>query len=81
MSTRETYLAQVADLIRDLFDEYTGPITDETTARDVPQWDSLSNVKLMVLIEQEFNIRFSTAEVQGFKNLGGLIDALVKRKG
>ncbi|RVQ63631.1 acyl carrier protein, partial [Sinorhizobium meliloti] len=48
--------------------------------RDVPQWDSLSNVRLMVLIEQELAVRFSTAEVQGFKNLGSLIDAVVKRK-
>jgi acyl carrier protein len=79
MSDQEIYLAKVADIIRDLFDEYDGPITRETVAADVPQWDSLSNVRLMVFIEQEFNVRFSTAEIQGFKNLGSLIDALVKR--
>ena len=81
MSIREVYLAQVADVIRDLFDEYDGPSTAETTARDVAQWDSLSHVRLMVLIEQEFSVRFSTAEVQAFTNLGSLIDALVKHKG
>lgn len=80
MSDHQLYLSQVADVIRELFDEYDGPITLETTARDVPQWDSLSNVRLMVLIEQELAVRFSTAEVQGFKNLGSLIDAVVKRK-
>jgi acyl carrier protein len=81
MPTREAYLTQLAELILSLFDEFEGRITEETTARDVPQWDSLSHVKLMVLVEQEFNVRFSTAEVQGFKNLGSLIDALVTRKG
>jgi acyl carrier protein len=80
MSDHQLYLSQVAEVIRELFDEYDGPITLETTARDVPQWDSLSNVRLMVLIEQELAVRFSTAEVQGFKNLGSLIDAVVKRK-
>ncbi len=80
MSDREFYLSQVADVIRGLFDEYDGPITMETTARDVPQWDSLSHVRLMVLIEQELGVRFSTTEVQGFKNLGSLIDAVVKHK-
>ncbi|OAP38621.1 acyl carrier protein [Sinorhizobium glycinis] len=80
MSDHESYLSQVADVIRGLFDEYDGPITMETTARDVPQWDSLSHVRLMVLIEQELGVRFSTTEVQGFQNLGSLIDAVVKHK-
>jgi acyl carrier protein len=81
MSNHEAYLAQVADVIRDLFDEYDGPISAETTAGNIPQWDSLSHVKLMMLIEQEFDVRFSTAEVQGFKNLGSLVEAVAKRKG
>lgn len=80
MSVHDAYLTQVADIMRDLFDEYTGPITEKTTARDIGQWDSLSHVRFMALVEQEFGIRFSTAEMQAFTNLGSLIDALVKRK-
>ena len=81
MSNHENYLMQVAEVIRELFYEYDGPITMETTARDVPQWDSLSHVRLIVLIEQELGVRFSTTEMEGFKNLGSLIDAAVRQKG
>lgn len=81
MSNHEIYLAKVADVMRELFDEYDGPITMATTARDIPQWDSLSHVRLIVFLEEELGVRFSTAEIQEFKNLGNLVDAVVKRKG
>ena len=50
--------AKVEELIRDLFDEYDGPVTRDLTAKAVPQWDSLGHVQLMVLIEQTYGIRF-----------------------
>jgi acyl carrier protein len=79
MSTHESYFARIVEVMRDLFDEYEGPITLETTAQDVPQWDSLSHVKLMILIEQELGVRFGTGEIQGFRNIGSLVDAVATR--
>jgi acyl carrier protein len=72
-------LEKMTEIVRDLFDEYDGPVSRELCARDVEQWDSLMNVQLIVLIEQAFAIRFTTREVGEFKNLGELLDA-VKRK-
>lgn len=73
-------LDQIAAVMRDLFDEYDGPINRTTTARDIPQWDSLANVQLMVLIEQAAGVRFTTAEVQGLASLGDLIDLIERKK-
>ena len=81
MSNQEEILAKVTEVIRDLFDEYEGPVTMETTANDVPQWDSLSHVRLMVMIEMELGVHFSTSEMQSFKNLGDLVNAAAKHKG
>jgi len=72
-------LEEIIPLMHDLFDEYDGPITRETTARDIPQWDSLAHVQLIVMIEQELGVRFTTTEIQGFTSLGDVID-LVSRK-
>ena len=72
-------LDRVAELIRDLFDEYDGPIAPELTAAEVPQWDSLGHVQLMVLIEQTFGIRFSAGEVGKFRNLAELLDAIEQK--
>ena len=32
-------------------------------ANDVPAWDSLSNIRLVVAVEEEFGIQFSTGKV------------------
>lgn len=81
MSEEQAILDKVTEIIRDLFDEYDGPVTMETTANDVPQWDSLSHVRLMVMIEMELGVHFGTSEMQSFKNLGDLVRAAAKQKG
>ena len=73
-------LEKVTEIVRDLFDEYDGPVTRELSARDVGQWDSLMNVHLIVLVEQAFGIRFSTREVRQFKHLGELLDAVKTKR-
>lgn len=75
----EDDLEKMTEIIRDLFDEYAGPVTCALSAGDVEQWDSLANVQLVVLMEQSFGIRFSTNEVGEFKTLGELLD-IVKAK-
>lgn len=79
MSDQQALLDQVTAIISDLFDEYEGPVTMETTANDVAQWDSLSHVRLMVMIEMELGVHFSTSEMQSFKNLGDLVRAAEKQ--
>ena len=79
MSDQQAIFDQVTAIIRDLFDEYEGPVTMDTTANDVAQWDSLSHVRLMVMVEMELGIHFSTSEMQSFKNLGDLVRAAEKQ--
>jgi len=49
------------------------------TANDVENWDSLTHIDLIVAIEKEFRVRFTTAEVSGLKNVGEL-ESLVEKK-
>ena len=52
-----------------------------TTAVDVPGWDSLANVELMVEIEDAFRIRFRTGEVAALENVGQLVTVIARRLG
>lgn len=65
--------------MRSFFDEYQGPITPDTTAEDVPQWDSLAHVQLLVMIEQSLGVRFTTSEISQLQKFGDLV-ALVEQK-
>ena len=54
-------------------------LRDETTADQVPGWDSLSHVQILTAVEAEFGIRFRGLEVVRLRNIGEL-QALVDKK-
>ena len=59
-------------LFRDVFGDDRIELTEETTARDIPQWDSLGHVNLMFAIEERFGVRFRGNELAEFANVGEL---------
>ena len=63
---------ELEQLFRDVFGDDTIELTEETTARDIPQWDSLGHVNLMFAIEERFGVRFRGNELAEFANVGEL---------
>ncbi len=76
--SREEVLEKVTGIIREVFEKDSIVVSETTTAADVEGWDSLTHLNLVNEIEMEFDIRFMLAEVQGSKNVGELITALMK---
>jgi acyl carrier protein len=70
MSPRDE--GRLAGIFRTLFNDPSLALRDDLTARDVDGWDSLNHVNLMILIEEEFGVRFTTAEVSGLQDVGEL---------
>jgi len=77
MDRREVF-EKMTDICRDVFDESDLVITDESTAADVLGWDSLTHLSLINELEQEYGIAFTLDEVTGSKNIGDLLDAIMK---
>lgn len=77
----QTTLDTITEQIRDLFDEYEGPVTRATSAAEIPQWDSLAHVQLIVMVEQATGVRFTTTEIQDFLNIGDMVDAVERKRG
>ena len=47
-------------------------IQDETIATQVPGWDSLNHVNVILAVENHFRVRFKPIEVLKLKNIGDL---------
>lgn len=73
-------LTKIADVIADLFDDHADTVTRETSAADIEDWDSLANIQLVVMVERQFGIQFATSEIQGFRNVGDLVDAVDRKR-
>ncbi|HEY1928462.1 MAG TPA: acyl carrier protein [Caulobacteraceae bacterium] len=69
-------LPQIRAIMEDVFDLDDLSVTSATTAEDIEEWDSLSHIRLVVAIERKFKIKFKTAEIEGLKNVGDLVDLI-----
>lgn len=70
---------RLTEIFHTIFEDDSIVLRHDMTADDVENWDSLSHINLIVAIEKEFRIRFTTAEVAALKNVGEL-EALVEAK-
>ena len=73
---RNDILSKVEGIFREELEVDDLQLTDETTADDVGEWDSLSHVQLVVALEKAFGIKFSSREILSWDNVGDLIDCI-----
>ena len=77
--SRTEIMERVTEIFREVFDDETLIITDETNSDDIEDWDSLEHIALIVSMEKEFQMKFDIKEVNKLENVGEMID-LIKRK-
>lgn len=70
---------RLEQVFQTVFEDDEIEISNETTADDIDAWDSLTHVQLIVAVEKEFGLKFSTVEVMKLKNVGDFI-ALIEKK-
>ena len=76
---REVGEARLIAIMRDIFDDDELVYRNDLTADDVIGWDSLSHVPFMAAVEKSFGFRFTSAEIDGLKNIGELLDVILRR--
>jgi acyl carrier protein len=71
--------ARLEGVFQRIFNDDTITLRPETTAADIDGWDSLEHINLIIAVEREFKIRFTTAEIANLRNVGEF-EALLQKK-
>ncbi len=69
----ETIIANVLSISEDL-------LSDESNAKNTPNWDSARHIDLMLAVETAYQVQFSMPEITGLQNLGDM-RRLLQQKG
>jgi acyl carrier protein len=77
MSSQEI-MDEVNKIFIDVLENDDIILTRESSAKSIPEWDSLNHIQLVVAIEKKFKVRFSTANIQSWKNVGEMCDSIEK---
>ena len=76
--TKEDILKNVNEVFNDVLDEPV-ELTYESSASTIEEWDSLTHIQLVVGVEKKFKQKFSSAEIQTWKNVGEMCDSLLAK--
>ncbi|MBI2270811.1 MAG: acyl carrier protein [Bacteroidetes bacterium] len=69
-------LQQLNRIFNEVLNNDSIVLTEKTTSNDVPEWDSLAYIELIVAIEKHFNIEFTASEIKDWENVGGMVSAI-----
>ena len=72
MSDTSKIDSAVIEVVTDIFEIDESEAADQLTADMVDLWDSLSQLRLVTSLEQEFDIRFSMDEIESIDTIGRL---------
>jgi acyl carrier protein len=75
---RKEVLSQINEIFIETLDNEDVVIEETTQAKDVEEWDSLTHIMLVVAIEKHFKIRFSSKEIQSWKDVGAMVDNILR---
>ena len=73
---RKELFKRLNEVFRDVFDDESISVEEDTTAGDIAGWDSLMHINLLAAVEDEFDVKFNMKDVLGMKNVGEMADLI-----
>jgi len=66
-------LAELTDIFRDLLRDPELQLSEQSTPDDVPGWDSMTHIAVVVESECRFGVQFRTGEIEDLHSVGDLV--------
>lgn len=67
------------DIFEDVLDLESVELTDASSADDYDEWDSLANIQLVIAIQKAFNVKFNSAEILTWNNVGDMVNCILAK--
>ena len=77
MISSEDVFNRCTRIFRTVFLDSSLTITPATSASEIADWDSLAQIRILTMIEQEFEIRFSLDEAESLQDVGEIVALVV----
>lgn len=74
--SEDDILEGLSEILSETFDRDDLVVTKSTTAADIREWDSLNHINIVVASEIRFGVKFKTAELEGLRDVGELVDLI-----
>ncbi len=78
MEKNEIY-KKLNEIFTDVLDLDKCNLSEDTTADDIEEWDSLSHIQLVVAVEKAFNLKFTSKEIMGWNNVGEMVNSIYSK--
>jgi acyl carrier protein len=77
--TKEEILQSLTEVFREVVDDNTLVLHDETNADDIEAWVSYMHINIVVATEMRFGIKFQTSEIESLRNVGEFVDLIYQK--
>jgi acyl carrier protein len=72
-------LKQINDIFIDVLDDDSIVLSENSSAKDIEDWDSLTHIQIVFAIEKKFKLKFTTSEIQKWTKVGDMINSIIKK--
>lgn len=69
-------IKKLEEIFQDILDDEAIRLTPQMWQEDIEDWDSLSNIQIVIASEKEFGIKFTLAELAQMHSIGELIEKI-----
>ncbi len=77
--TREEVVLKQQEVIRNVLDDDTIILNDDTSANDIDEWDSFTHLQIIMEIENTFKVKFALGELQAIQNVGEMTSLILEK--
>ena len=73
MATEAEIYPALTTIFHDVFLRDDLVLSEELSAKQVPDWDSFKQIEIIIAVETAFGIKFRTREMDSLNNVGDLV--------